>query len=68
MRHFQTGNVTTEYEPIFIRFMFGRFCVYRTFLIIFGKSATNDTSLGRYGAERGNEGKPQPIQIREGVT
>lgn len=30
--------------------------------MIFWKTATNDTSVGSYGAERGIEGKPLPFR------
>lgn len=32
------------------------------------KSATNDTSVGSYGAERGIEGKPRPVRDRKEVN
>lgn len=67
MRHFHTENVTTKHEPIFIGLWLVFFCSDTTFLTFFGIYATNDTSLGRYGAERGNEGEPQPFRNREGV-
>lgn len=66
MRQHHNGDVTTKYEPILCGFMFGFFNVYKSILTFFGKSATNNTSVGSYGAERGNEGKPQPFRNERG--
>lgn len=68
MRHFHNENVTTKHEPIFYRIVIGRFCVYKEISTFLEKSATNATSQVRYGAERGNEGKPQPFRDGKGVT
>ena len=68
MRHFQIENVTTKYEPIFIGLYLVFFCSGKFFLILFEIYATNHASLGRYGAERGNEEKPQPFRIGKGVN
>lgn len=59
-------NVTTKYEPIYDRFVFGLFCFNKDFSIFFEKNATNDTSVGSYGVERGNEGKPHPFRSERG--
>lgn len=55
-RNMYSIKVTTKYEPIFCWFMFGRFYVDKLIFSFHKNSATNDTSVVSYGAERGNEG------------